>query len=191
MLPAKLYRIQHAKSRATFDEEGDLVAKLVFYTPHAVQQWRDCLAAHLQWNEVGTDSPLLSTFDSAWRALEWGEVLARHRLPGEQHVVLYEIDTAKLGDTAVFHAKSSLLGLAMKPPSRLTDHEYLLLHRVPTQAIRVVQNVSNPLFHGMFFSPPLMCVCVPLPLSLPFLSVSLFSFLSLSLSCMSPTLCWD
>lgn len=153
-LPRKLYRIQHSKARAMFNSDGDLMASLLSYAPKTVQQWRECLNIHLQWTTAHTESPFMSALNNIWRALEWAEDLARTRVPGESHVILYEINTALLEDTAVFHVNSALQGLAMETPGWMVEyHEYLLLHRVPQGAIKEVMNVSNPLAHGMYLPP--------------------------------------
>jgi hypothetical protein len=166
MLPRKLYRVQHARARASFNEDGDLMASLLSYTPTSILRWRESLTIHFQWERQHTDTPFISCVDNLWRALEWSEDVARKRQAGDAHVVLYVVDTAlcecsmsltnmsvddvdctsqqqrvitdrshfryTAEETAVFHAKSSLQGLAMD--MQIGSHEYLLMHRVPAPA---------------------------------------------------------
>ena len=137
--------MQHGESQAAFDGEGNLLAKLSSYKPNDGGELRDFLKAHFKWGHTRRDSCFLSVLDNYQEAVNWGK--ARHRWVDNQStavadVELFKIDANLLSDIIVYKADvlQAKLNMTLK---RDTSHVYLILNRIPINAIQRFMDISE------------------------------------------------
>ncbi|KAK3709310.1 hypothetical protein LTR37_011048 [Vermiconidia calcicola] len=105
---------------------------------------------HLRWGYSKVESPFLSVFGDREEAMRWAR--ARQDWLDKQTSVLagvklFQIDCNSLGQSVVFKVDDLLARLDI-PLNRDTSHEYLILHRIPANAIRLDVDISDMVFQG-------------------------------------------
>ena len=149
-IPPNLWRVQHNESRASFERNGDLVAALSNYIGGNESTFRNHLTMHLRWGYSKVESPFLSVFGDREEAMRWAR--ARQDWLDKQtsvyaSVKLFQINCCSLRQSVVFRVDDLLARLDISL-DRDTSHEYLILHRIPANAIRLDVDISDMVFQG-------------------------------------------
>ena len=166
-LPRTLWRVQHNESRASFQQNGNLVAELPNFTPETEGAFRQSLYDHLQWGYRALSSLFLSVFDDRSEAIRWAK--ARYRWhdaqpggPAGAHV--YKIDCSPSHGTVIFQV-NELLPMLHIALGRDTSHEYLILHQATGEQIGLDVDIRNWLAQEersgcLTCKPPCARICI-------------------------------
>ncbi|KAK4502225.1 hypothetical protein PRZ48_005650 [Zasmidium cellare] len=141
-VPPILWRVQYSESRASFDENCNLVARLSDSVPTSLYELRASLARHLKWGYSRADSYFISTFSEYIEALQWAKA-RRRSIDESEEVTIYKIRTCHLAPhTMVFKVDKVMQKLGMEPLLRSTENEFVILNRIPSRAISLHEHIE-------------------------------------------------
>lgn len=139
-LPKFLWRVTHSETRSAGHVASD--SRQTF---RDLSDLKAAVSAHVSW--LHQPSCFLSTFSDREHAMRWAKNRARQNAPAVttpdyQSVKLHKIDTSKLpiGKQVIsMDSFKSLLDFTYN----YSEHEYLVLHRIPTESIVSVQGLDE------------------------------------------------
>ncbi|KAH8751692.1 hypothetical protein F5883DRAFT_577888 [Diaporthe sp. PMI_573] len=148
-LPQFLWRVTHSETRS--------VGHVASHSRRTFRDLNDLKAAvstHVFW--LHQPSCFLSTFSDREHAMRWAKSRARKNTPAvtapdDQSVKIHKIDTSKLpiGKQVIsMDSFKSLLDFTYN----YSEHEYLVLHRIPTESIVSVQSLGEMEEEGNLFT---------------------------------------
>ncbi|KAL5116211.1 hypothetical protein ACEQ8H_005876 [Pleosporales sp. CAS-2024a] len=141
-IPSYVYRVHHASSQAKYSFTTGFRAK----NQTTILDGKSILdrfgLAHLH-HQTNISSPLISVYDSRVRAEQVAYYYFAPKYPGED-IFIVTIDTQHLARGPVFRAADILKDSSPSASSAedwLHEGEYLLMYKIPMQAIRTDEKV--------------------------------------------------
>jgi hypothetical protein len=144
-LPEYMWRVRHPLTQSTIDRE----TKDHYAADHCSnsdpprnhQELYDLVHAHITWRPYLV-SPFLSLFANEQDAYDWARTWERIGMD-RSDIVIHKINTSKLDEDAVVFSMKYLegrLGIKRYVP---WDGEYLILNRIPHEAIFSVRSLQS------------------------------------------------
>jgi hypothetical protein len=135
VVPKTVYRVDYSGSQTTFSPTAGFLARnqsTIINTPQQIQRFA---IPHLLW-QSNISSPFISVFADKEHAERWARDLAERNNSNSLYYVV-AIDTEKLARGPIFRAADILAGRVLSEMEEgLHFSEYLVLHRIPGQALR-------------------------------------------------------
>ncbi|KAJ0100683.1 hypothetical protein J7T55_002026 [Diaporthe amygdali] len=139
-LPQFLWRVTHSETQSLGYMASD--STQTFQNPGHL---KDAVSIHIHWRH--RPSCFLSTFSDRDHAINWAKDRFRRNTqagttPDDQIVEIHEIDTTNLSIGTHVIAMDWLKS-ALHLTYDYSKHEYLILHRIPTESVVRVQSLSE------------------------------------------------